>query len=335
MENYLSIFIDKEYPKFLDKYLETKTMQRLKYVTQFCGCDYTNLYNPLFLYTRFDHSLVVAHMTWHFTHDKESTIVALLHDVGTPCFAHTIDYVYGDYLNQETSERKISDMIKNDKELLTYLDEDGVSIASFDELENYPILENKSPQLCCDRLDGILHTCYIWLHTHNIEKIKEVFANMVVLNNEDGRAEIGFNNIDSALAFSQMVSIYAKELQGNKDKYVMKYISEVVKLANKNKLVSLDDLYAKKESDIVEVFKKYFTSWNKFNKANNLICTNDLPHNFYISFDTKKRNAIPLVNTEVGVRRANCVSEEIKVIYEEISSYHDTLYAYVEEIEKV
>lgn len=56
---------------------------------------------------------------------------------------------------------------------------------------------------------------------------------MVVLNNEDGRAEIGFNNIDSALAFSQMVSIYAKELQGNKDKYVMKYISEVVKLANK------------------------------------------------------------------------------------------------------
>ena len=130
-------------------------------------------------------------------------------------------------------------------------------------------------------------------------------------------------------------ALYAKELQGNKDKYVMKYISEVVKLANKNKLVSLDDLYTKKESDIVEIFKKYFTSWNKFNKANNLICTNDLPHNFYISFDTKKRNAIPLVNTEAGVRRANCVSEKIKTIYEEISSYHDTLYAYVEEIEKV
>ena len=88
MQEYLNLFIDEEYPDFLDKYLNTKTLNRLKYITQFCGCDYTELYSPLFLYTRFDHSLVVAHMTWHFTHDKFSTIEALLHDVGTPCFAH-------------------------------------------------------------------------------------------------------------------------------------------------------------------------------------------------------------------------------------------------------
>ncbi len=36
-------------------------------------------------------------MTWHFTHDKKETIAVLLHDVGTPCFAHCIDYVFGDY----------------------------------------------------------------------------------------------------------------------------------------------------------------------------------------------------------------------------------------------
>ena len=123
MNDYLKIFIDAEYPDFLDKYLKTKTMERLKYITQFCGCDYTKLYSPLFLYMRFDHSLVVAHMTWHFTHDKEATIVALLHDVGTPCFAHTIDYVYGDYMNQESSERKITDMLKDDDQIIKYLKE--------------------------------------------------------------------------------------------------------------------------------------------------------------------------------------------------------------------
>ena len=96
MEKYLSIFIDQEYPDFIDKYLQTKTLNRLKYITQFCGCDYTNLYSPRFLYSRFDHSLVVAHMTWHFTKNKKETIVALLHDVGTPCFAHCIDYFFGD-----------------------------------------------------------------------------------------------------------------------------------------------------------------------------------------------------------------------------------------------
>lgn len=82
-------------------------MNRLKNISQFCGCDYTHLYSPLFFYSRYRHSLVVAHMTWHFTHDKKETIVSLLHDVGTPCFAHVIDYVFGDFLNQESSEKKI------------------------------------------------------------------------------------------------------------------------------------------------------------------------------------------------------------------------------------
>ena len=99
MEDYLAIFIDEEYTDFLDKYTTTSTLKRLKYVTQFCGCDYTKLYSPLFKYTRFNHSLVVAHMTWHFTHDKKETIVALLHDIGTPCFAHTIDLFLGDAIN--------------------------------------------------------------------------------------------------------------------------------------------------------------------------------------------------------------------------------------------
>ena len=44
MEDYLAIFIDEEYPDFLDKYTTTSTLKRLKYVTQFCGCHYTKLY---------------------------------------------------------------------------------------------------------------------------------------------------------------------------------------------------------------------------------------------------------------------------------------------------
>ena len=118
MNTYLRLFIDLYEPKFLEKYKKTKTIERLKYVTQFCGCDYTKLYNPRFLYTRYHHSLVVAHMTWHFTKNKKETIIALLHDAGTPCFAHCIDCVFGDCINQESSERKISDIIKQDKEIM-------------------------------------------------------------------------------------------------------------------------------------------------------------------------------------------------------------------------
>ena len=52
MKDYLNIFINDNYPMFIDKYLKTKTLDRLKYVSQFCGCDYTKLYSPLFMYTR-------------------------------------------------------------------------------------------------------------------------------------------------------------------------------------------------------------------------------------------------------------------------------------------
>ena len=198
IDNYLNLFIDNDYPNFIDKYLNKKTLNRIKNVTYFCGCDYTKLYSPLFLYTRFDHSLVVAHMTWHFTHDKIQTIAALLHDVGTPCFAHCIDYVFGDYINQESSEKEIIDVIKYDKELMSYLNEDGITLNNLTKLEKFPILENSSPQLCTDRLDGVLSTCYIWLHTHSLDQIKNVYDNLIVLTNEYGNPELGFKNLDIA-----------------------------------------------------------------------------------------------------------------------------------------
>ena len=333
MKQYLELFVDNEYPSFIDKYLTTNTLNRLKYVTQFCGCDYTKLYSPLFKYTRFDHSLVVAHMTWHFTHNKKETIMALLHDIGTPCFAHCIDYVFGDYLNQESSEREAVDIIKKDAQIQTFLEKDGVLIEDFNKYSDFHILENKSPKLCTDRLDGVLHTCYIWLHTHSLKEIKEVYDNLVVLENEDGHPEIGFKDIDIAEKFVFMVYNYAKELQGNTDKYVMKYISEIVKLAFERKIISLENLYSKKEETICSIFDRDFKSWKKFNNATILTRTNNLPkNNFFISFETKKRNTILLVYTSIGNKRINTISDNTKKQYNELNTYKDTKYAYIEDI---
>lgn len=336
MDQYLNIFIDNNYPDFIDKYLTTNTLNRLKHITQFCGCDYTNLYSPLFKYTRFDHSLVVAHMTWHFTHDKKETIMALLHDIGTPCFAHCIDYVFGDYINQESSEKSIKEIINKDKKMQMFLKEDNLVIKDLDNYSNFHILENKLPKLCTDRLDGVLHTCYIWLHTHSLEDIKEVYYNMKILTNEEGNPEIGFSDIEIAEKFASMVYNYAKELQGNTDKFVMKYISEIVKLSVKRELISLEDLYMKREEDICSIFNKNFLSWKIFNETSQLIRTANEPNNrFYISFETKKRNTIPLVHTEGGNKRIIEISNIALNIYDELNQYKDSTYAYVEEIYKL
>lgn len=333
MNQYINIFVDNDYPIFIDKYLTTDTLIRLKHVTQFCGCDYTKLYSPLFKYTRFDHSLAVAHMTWHFTHDKKETIIALLHDIGTPCFAHCIDYVFGDYINQESSEKNIVEIIDKDKKIQDFLKEDDLSIKDLDDYSKFHILENKSPKLCTDRLDGVLHTCYIWLHTHSLEQIKEVYDNMTILKSEEGYPEIGFNDIEVAEKFVSMVYNYAKELQGNTDKFVMKYISEIVKLSFKKQLISLEDLYMKKEEELCSIFNKSFISWKKFNETSTLIRTDKEPNNrFYISFETKKRNTIPLIHTVDGDKRIIEVSIAAKNTYDELKRYKDSTYAYIEEI---
>jgi len=129
---------------------------------------------------------------------------------------------------------------------------------------------------------------------------------------------------------------YAKELQGNKDKYVMKYISELVKKSVEKKLITIEDLYVKKEEEICNIFNQNFISWKKFNKANNLMKTEKKPNNqFYISFETKRRNTIPLVYTEDGDKRIVEVSNVAKNFYHKLKEYKDTTYAYVEEIKTI
>lgn len=336
MKEYLSVFIEDDYPDFINKYLNTKTMERIKNVTQFCGSDYSNLYNPRFLYTRFDHSVVVSCMTWHFTHSKKETIAALLHDAGTPCFAHCIDYVFGDYIEQSSSELKTSKVVEEDEELLKLLESDGIKLEELDDLSNYQILENKTPKLCADRLDGVLHTSYIWLNIDELDKIKEVYNDLTVLINEDGKKEIGFRSINQAENFAELVYTYAKELKGNTDKYVMNYIAELVKKAVSQGLITLDDLYHKKEEEICEIFDENFKSWQLFRKAYLLERDDEEPtDSFYVSLTVKNRNVIPLVDTEEGPKRITEASEKARRIYKDLDDYKDSKYAYVKEIKSI
>ncbi len=64
--------------------------------------------------------------------------------------------------------------------------------------------------------------------------------------------------------------------------------------------------------------------------------TDKEPNNrFYISFETKKRNTIPLIHTDVGDKRIIEVSNLAKNIYDELKVYKDSAYAYVEEIKSL
>ena len=334
-EDYIKIFIDDEYPSFISDYLKTKSFKRLKYITQFCGCDYSKLYSPKFMYTRYDHSIVVAHMTWHFTHNKKETLAALLHDIGTPAFSHTIDYVLGDYLNQESSEIKLSDVIKEDKDLMELLRRDGIDIYEFDDLKKYHILENSKPFLCTDRLDGVLGTCYIWIHKDNIKEIEEVYKDLEVLKNENNIDEIGFKDIAIAEKFSNMVYEYALEVQCDKDKYVMQYISDVIKQSIDKKLFDINYLYSCKEKDLINIFRHNFKSWDVFEKSTKVITSNNIPDCYCVSFETKKRNTIPLVSYNNKIYRIDNISNYAKELHLKYDGYKSSKYIYVQGIKNI
>lgn len=76
--------------------------------------------------------------------------------------------------------------LRLDKDILKFLEEDGITLEDLEDFSKYHILENRSPKLCTDRLDGVLHTAYIWLHTHSLDDIKEVFSDLTLLKSEDG-----------------------------------------------------------------------------------------------------------------------------------------------------
>lgn len=335
MDEYQNIFIDEEYPDFLDKYFETKTLSRLKNVTQFCGCDYTRLYSPRFLYTRFDHSKTVAHMTWHFSKDKKATLMALFHDVETPCFAHCIDYVFGDYIEQESSEESVIQVLSKDRELLRYLEMDGCTLKDFEDDKKYTILENSSPKLCTDRLDGVLHTAYIWIKTHELRDISDVYNDLVVLKNEDGLDEIGFKTVEMALSFAKMVYMYSTELQGNRSKFTSMFVAELVRLAFKKGLLSKKDLYTKREDELISVFRANFAAWEAFTDAKSVRSSATPPAKFYTHYETKKRNVIPLVETPEGPKRLDTISKRARDIYDKFERFKELPYSFVDEIDSL
>ena len=123
-------FYSEETPEFLNEFAQTKAMERLKNVGMHCGCEYTNFerFKNLKPYSRFDHSLGAAKIVWNFTHDKAQTLATLFHDIATPVFAHTIDFLNGDSLTQESTELLTEDFIKNDSKIMELLEKHNLKI---------------------------------------------------------------------------------------------------------------------------------------------------------------------------------------------------------------
>lgn len=189
-----------EIPEFLCRLAETPPMARLRQVGMNCGCEYTSF--PHFAgwapYSRFDHSVGVGLIVWHFTGDLRQSAAGLLHDAATPAFAHVVDFLHGDHLHQESTEARTAELIETSPELQALLKEYGLTTEDVADYHRYPIADNDSPQLSADRLEYTLGDlrCYGFA---GADALRVFYEDLTVWRDESGRPELAFRTREDRL----------------------------------------------------------------------------------------------------------------------------------------
>ena len=239
-------------PSFMKKYLRCSSLKRLKKIGYFCGMDYASkdIYDFKEFITRYDHSVTVALITYRLTNDKTQTIAALFHDVATPCFSHVIDYMNKDYENQETTEEYTEKILRSDKYLISCLEKDSISLEEIVDFKRYPIVDNKRPKVCADRIDGVILTGISW--TKNIDKkfIYDVVNDMRIDHNE-----IGFTKktlVKKIVSVSKSIDVVC---HSKEDHYMMELLADITRYAISKEYIKYEDLYILNEEDLFKIFK--------------------------------------------------------------------------------
>lgn len=255
---YLNYIGYKNMPVFLNKYLNVSSLVRLKKICYFCGMDYASksIYDFSEYVTRFDHSLSTALLTWNYTNSKVETLAALFHDIATPCFSHVIDYMNKDYANQESTEEKTEEILRNDIELKELLKEDNIEIDDIIDFKKYSIVDTHRPKLCADRLDGLFLTGMYWTKTLTIEDVKNIIDDVMIITNEDNEKEIGFEKIEIGRLVLETSEIIDEYCHSNEDNYMMELLADITRRTINNKKIKYDDLFVLTEDKLMNIFEE-------------------------------------------------------------------------------
>jgi hypothetical protein len=143
-----SIF-EPNFPEWLNEYIETDAMQKQQYISVTCGKVYSNLFD-IGDYNSLDHSIGVALIVWHFTHDKAQTLSGLFHDIATPVFKHCVDFLNGDWMMQDSTEDLTKEIIKSSDEIMRLLNRDNIKLEDVCDYHMYPTADNDTPRLSAD-----------------------------------------------------------------------------------------------------------------------------------------------------------------------------------------
>lgn len=321
--------LEPNFPEWLNDYIETKELLKQRYISVTCGKIYSNLFEIDFFFSSLDHSVAVALIVWHFTHDKKQTLSGLFHDIATPVFKHCVDFLNGDYMTQESTEDLTSKIIGSSKEIMDLLKRDNIKLEEVDDYHIYPVADNDTPKLSADRLEYSLSNALLTNKLLNIDEIKKIYSDIVLGKDEDGTLELSFKSKKTALEFVKITSKLSIIYRDDKTRYSMQLLADIIKKLNEDGLITKKDLYNKKESEIIEIIEnsKYKEIFNIWKNAKNIKVSKEKPENVYfVHHGAKIRYIDPLVNK----KRISSISEEAKKEIDKNLSYDMNNYVYLD-----
>jgi len=226
-------------PDFLAWAAALPPMLRLKQVGMNCGCEYTRFpqFSGVQPYSRFQHSLGVGLIVWHFTGSEKQALAGLLHDVATPVFSHVVDFLNGDYLTQESTEADTQTIIQGSAGLQQLLVQRGLDTGDVADYHSYPIADNASPRLSADRLEYTLHNA-VNFGFATPEQIRALYADLAVGSNEAGGEELVFCSRESAEDFAFLALRCGQVYTCDADRYAMQMLSELLSEALQTGVIS-------------------------------------------------------------------------------------------------
>ena len=291
------MWMNEPVPEFLKPYLADENMQRLKEVDMNCGLSYTSfpLFSHLpFFYSRYDHSLNTALLAWHFTHDENQTLACLFHDIATPAFSHTIDFMHADAMKQEYTEGRTEEILASSSIIQKQLCKDGISLCMVSDYHIYAICDNPSPQLSCDRLEYIFSDSLLYGFA-DVPYVQKLYYDITAGINEKGETELVFQDMDKAAAFMDLSlrcgSIYSCPM----DRYGMEVLAGIVRKAIRQGILAEEDLY-RGETYVMECISHSLLAeeWQKFAELSHIRIQKRKEEGF-LQIHTKKRYVNPYV----------------------------------------
>lgn len=329
--------LSEDFPDFLNEYINTPEMLKQAKISVSCGTIYSKMYNQMW-YSSLDHSIAVALIIWHFTKDKKQTLSGLFHDIATPVFKHSIDFMNKDYEKQESTEELTTKIISESKEIMTLLNRDGIKVEEVSDYHIYPIADNDTPRLSSDRLEytlsnGLGATEKIW----TLDDVKDIYDNIEIQKDEKGVEEVGFKDIAIAEKFVHTMSILSRLYRREKTLFTMQMLADIMKIMSDNNLINVAEMYNLSEKEVIERIEKCnvrnisngFKTWKN---ATDILTSEVAPEGkYFVNIEkVKKRYINPLVRYNNEYKRLKDISKKATNDINEALEYKTAKYVFLD-----